>query len=193
VSGGGGGGGTLGWEEVFDLYSFEYGAFSYGGAGLYCAPLGVDATAYSGLVTGWSKFPATASIDDTYSGDFVSASASIAMPVGLGVGGQYFGDPSGKIQGVAATGSVGVALRPLPASGSLMFTIYELDKSSWRRFHGEDKRPTYREGLQFAAFIMGKFSYPIKAEDLAIGVILSGIVIENGRRWEELRRHGAIS
>ncbi len=70
----------VGWEEVYDLYDFEYGRFSYEGQGPSLPSISISAGSYLGFVTGWSSPNFTKPGVHNYSGPFSITTQSPEHP-----------------------------------------------------------------------------------------------------------------
>jgi RHS repeat-associated protein len=129
---GGGAGGVFGGENVVDIYDFEIGIFTYGGAtGNIFSDPGIGGSLYMGGVIGWSNYPSGGVTN--YSGPSTSWGGTVPLPYDMNAGLTGFASADLKLKGMV--GSVGwskgveipgVKAKPLIPSVSLARASYTL-------------------------------------------------------------------
>lgn len=205
-------GGTVGVEQVFDLYDFETAYFFYGGSTNIAAnnglallgltsifkkngdprlvcPASAGLTFYAGFVVGWRNYQANIGIGN-YHGHVTSTTVTGGPPKLFPISGsfQYFTSQDGNMGG--ATVGIGVGSDILPIGGSRMDVQYSKPffKQDYHRYapgleHMRWAPPTDGQASAFMAVIdMYVSQYQVFGPSLAS--YMKEIVRENAQRWK---------
>jgi RHS repeat-associated protein len=181
-------------ETVFDLYDLEVASFAYGGVG---GAIGGTATAYIGLVKGWSSFQGNNGVLN-----YEEMAGSLGVSLGIGPlsvqGGVTKPNNTGAKLWVGSIGA-GVSLGAKFNGPTMQKLLDELGKipgipsgglsnyfsspHSQQSFHAANKRPTYGDAIEFTKYLA---QISTNAPGItALIPILSAVALYNAHAWQD--------